>query len=74
MGQVKMNILYCVILKCHIVCYSATAAVECDQGATPVIVPILVGSALGLFVIILLLAYVIGRLRQRRARSGYSRL
>ena len=55
-------------------CYSAIAAVECDQGATPVIVPILVGSALGLFVIILLLAYVIGRLRQRRARSGYSRL
>lgn len=57
-----------------IFCYSAPVAVECDQGATPVIVPILVGAALGLFVIILLLAYVVGRVRQRKAKSGYQRL
>ena len=53
-------------------------AMECDQGATPVIVPILVGSILGLFVIILLLAYVagrfnvVGRCKQLwKAKSGY---
>ena len=54
-------------------------AVECDQAATSVIVPILVGAALGLFVVILLLAYVVGRVKQRRVRqwrcrSGYHHL
>ena len=59
---------------CFIICCFIAVAVECDQAATSVIVPILVGAALGLFVIILLLAYVVGRVRQRRAKSGYQRL
>lgn len=50
-------------------------AVDCNESATDVIVPILVGAALGLFVVILLLAYAVGRLRQlKKAKSGYRRL
>ena len=62
------------ILCCYQFAVLIAVAVECDQAGTPVIVPILVGAALGLFVVILLLAYVVGRVRQRRAKSGYSRL
>jgi len=49
--------------------------VSCKGNKTPAIVPIVVGIALGVFVLAVVVAYVVGRIRQhKKKKSGYERL
>jgi len=48
--------------------------VSCEGNKTPAIVPIAVGITLGVFVAAVVVAYVVGRIRQHKKKSGYERL
>jgi len=48
--------------------------VSCEGNKTPAIVPIVVGIALGVFVLAVVVAYFVGRIRQHKKKSGYERL